>query len=69
MAKIDSEAVDRIDYNAPSETLFVRFTGGEWYAYLNVPQDVAAAFLAAPSHGRFFQAHVRDRYAFQRIEL
>lgn len=63
MVLVTSEAITRIEYDAPARTLFVRFTSGEWYAYLDVPVSEHAAFVAAESHGRFFQDRVRDRYA------
>lgn len=65
MVRVASEAVADIEYDAPTRTLFVRFTSGEWYAYLGVPASEHAAFLAAESKGRFFQARIRDRYAFK----
>ncbi|NNM77448.1 KTSC domain-containing protein [Sphingomonas sp. ID1715] len=55
----------QIEYDAASSTLFVRFTSGEWYGYSGVPARLAAEFLAAGSKGRFFQEHVRDRFAHQ----
>lgn len=65
MAQVASEAVARIEYDAPAGTLFVRFTSGEWYAYLGVPASEHQAFLAAESKGRFFQDRIRDRYAYR----
>ena len=65
MPHVQSEAVAQIEYDAPSRTLFVRFTSGEWYSYFDVPPPVRDAFEAAESKGRFFQDHIRDRYAYQ----
>jgi hypothetical protein len=62
MPPVTSEAIAQIEYDADAATLFVRFTSGEWYAYLGVPAPVHAAFVAAESKGRFFQDHIRDRY-------
>jgi hypothetical protein len=64
MVRVSSEAIAQIEYDASSRALFVRFTSGEWYSYLDVPPHVHAAFVAAESHGRFFQEQVRDRYAY-----
>ena len=68
MPAIDSEAIAQVEYEAASRTLFVRFTSGEWYAYLDVPPPVFDTLLAAESKGGFFQAKVRDRYAFVRLD-
>jgi hypothetical protein len=66
MVHIDSEAMTDIDYDPSTRTLRVRFTDGDWYRYFAVPASVHQAFLAAESHGRFFQAHIRDRYRYRR---
>jgi hypothetical protein len=64
MAEVESEAIREIEYDADAEALFVRFTDGDWYRYAGVPPELHAAFLAADSHGRFFQAHIRDRFDY-----
>ena len=68
MPHVDSEAIAQVEYEDGSRTLFVRFTSGEWYAYLDVPQPVFDDLLAAESKGGFFQEAVRDRYAFIKLE-
>ena len=67
MPVVESSAVRRIEYDAPSRTLFVIFQSGERYAYLDAPPDVFAAFLDAGSKGRFFQDQVRGRFHFHRL--
>jgi hypothetical protein len=66
MVLVESEAIAEIDYRAASATLHVRFVEGEWYSYFDVPGDVHRAFVAAESHGRFFQRNIRDRYRYRR---
>jgi hypothetical protein len=66
MVLVESEAIAEIDYQPASSTLFVRFAHGGWYSYFMVPPKVHAAFLAADSHGRFFQEKIRDRYPCRR---
>ena len=46
--------------------MFVRFAHGGWYSYFMVPPKVHAAFLAADSHGGFFQDNIRARYPYRR---
>jgi hypothetical protein len=36
--------------------------------YLDVPQAVFEAFAAAFSKGEYFNSHIRDHYAFERVE-
>jgi hypothetical protein len=69
MPKVESQALDRVEYDSPSRTLFVRFTSGEWSAYLDVAPATCARMAAAPSKGRFFQDQIRDRYAYRRLDL
>lgn len=40
----------------------MRFTTGRRYVYSDVPPDAAAAFRAAFSKGRHFNARIRGRY-------
>lgn len=66
MVLVASEAVAEIEYDAPRRLLRVRFVDGGWYRYFDVPPRVHAAFASAESHGRFFQAHIRGRFAYAR---
>ena len=66
MVTVSSQAIREIDYDAVHHALRVRFTDGDWYRYCDVPPEIACDFLAAPSHGRFFQSDIRDRYPYWR---
>ena len=54
-----------VDYDPVTQTLRIRFADGDWYSYFDVPAAVHAALMAAESHGRFFQAHIRDQYPYR----
>jgi KTSC domain len=62
---VESEAIAEIDYESANSTLFVRFAHGGWYSYFMVPPKAYAEFLAAESHGRFFQENIRDHYPYR----
>ena len=63
-----STAISRIAYDPETRTLSVCFRpSGELYRYYDVPARVHDAFIRAVVKGRFFNLHIRDRYAFQRI--
>lgn len=66
MALVESEGIAEIEYRGVDARLFVRFVDGEWYAYFDVPPEVHRAFVAADSHGRFFQEHIRGEYDYRR---
>ena len=63
MPAVDSSVILRIRYRPQRKTLLVTFVSGKTYAYDDVPAPVYDAFLAAESYGKFFNAHIRDRYS------
>lgn len=63
-----STTVSRIDYDPQAQVLDVWFkASGEHYRYHDVPPLVYEAFRRASSKGRFLNAHVKERYPFQRM--
>lgn len=63
-----SAAISRIVYEPERQTLSVWFReSGELYRYYDVPPRVYDAFRKAMSKGRFFNAHIKDRYPFQHM--
>lgn len=66
--QVESAAIQEIDYDAERAKLLVRFQSGERYVYVGVPGEVHRSFLEADSKGRFFQAEIRDRYPYNRID-
>jgi hypothetical protein len=65
---VESTAIREIDYDAERAKLLVRFASGEQYVYVGVPGEVHRSFVDAESKGRFFQAEIRDRYPFNRLD-
>lgn len=65
---VDSAAIHAIDYDDERAKLLVTFTSGEAYVYVGVPGEVHRSFIDASSKGRFFQAEIRDRYPYNRVE-
>ena len=66
MVQVESEAIAEIAYDASKSTMFVRFVHGDWYRYFVVPERTYQAFVAAESHGSFFQDHIRDHFPYRR---
>ena len=62
-----STAIKFYRYDASKRTLLIVFTSGRRYLYAEVPPDIAAAFDAAESKGAYFNADIRDRYAYREI--
>jgi hypothetical protein len=64
-----STVIHRFAYDPARRTLDIEFVSGRLYRYREVPEEVAERFRSAFSKGRFFNAHIRDIYAFGELEL
>ncbi len=62
-----SSAVAEISYDDATQCMRVIFTSGGIYLFEGVPSAVYDAFAAAPSLGAYFQAHIRDKYAYREL--
>ncbi|MGW6914735.1 KTSC domain-containing protein [Kitasatospora sp. NPDC054939] len=64
---VESSVLRSVGHDPARLILELEFTGGHVYRYARVPAAVHRALLAAPSHGRYFNAAIRDRYAYRRV--
>jgi hypothetical protein len=63
---LDSEMLTSVAYDAGKQILHLRFRKtGDVYRYFEFPSTEYQAFLDAESRGRFFLAHIRDRYQYE----
>ncbi len=62
-----SSIIRAAHYHPDREVLDIRFTTGRRYLYHKVPEEEANRFRAAFSKGRYFNARIRDRYAFTEV--
>ncbi len=58
---------DQIGYEHKRNMLQVEFIVGSIYQYENVPETVYQEFLTAPSHGRFFESNIRNKYQVRKV--
>jgi hypothetical protein len=63
---VESSSLRSIGYDRATTTLEVEFRNGGVYRYADVPPELWSAFRHADSKGKFFQDHVRDRFATTR---
>jgi hypothetical protein len=64
-----STIIARSSYDAETRVLSVwLLTNGKRYDYLEVPPQTYGAFRAAFSKGRFFNRHIRTRFAFREVD-
>jgi KTSC domain-containing protein len=64
---VSSEMLRSVGYDATTRTLEAEFTSGAIYQYYDVPAEVHDGLLTAESHGRYFNAHIRDHYRYNRV--
>lgn len=57
-----STVIRNFTYAPDRRELLVEFVTGRRYLYLDVPEREALAFGSAFAKGRYFNAHIRDRY-------
>ncbi|HEY8255555.1 MAG TPA: KTSC domain-containing protein [Rhizomicrobium sp.] len=55
-------------YLSREKQLEIVFVSGRRYLYLQVPEQTYTAMHRSFSKGEFFNAHIRDRFAFVRLE-
>jgi hypothetical protein len=64
-----STSIRKAVYDPETRTLSVWFVAsGKRYDYENVPPGTYDDFRTAFSKGRFFNAHIRDRFPFRRVD-
>lgn len=57
-----STVIRRFDYRADLRELEIEFVTGRRYLYSDVPPEEIESMRAAFAKGRYFNAHIRDRY-------
>jgi hypothetical protein len=62
-----SSVIRRFHYHPEERELEVLFVTGRRYVYHDVPAEEVEAFRGAFSKGRYFNAHIRDRYDFSEL--
>ena len=62
-----SREIEWIGYEHKRNMLQVEFIVGAIYQYENVPETVYQEFLTAPSHGRFFESKIKNKYQTRKI--
>lgn len=67
-AAVISSNLVSVGYDGSLSTLEIEFHGGRVYQYFGVPKELYEGLMAASSHGRYFDAHIKKGgYAFIRV--
>jgi len=61
---VRSKDLAAVGYDAESRTLEIEFLSGGVYQYFDVPPPVHDGLMKASSHGKFFHAHIRNKYKY-----
>ena len=64
---VKSRDLALIGYDAATAILEVVFRAGGVYRYQGVPESIYHGLMAAPSHGTFFQKHIKVQYPFMKV--
>lgn len=65
---VSSSNIRAIGYEPASQTLEVEFRDGSVYQYFGVPESIHSTLMAANSHGRYFDAHVKKApYRYRQV--
>jgi len=63
---VSSSTINSIGYDPDSRGLEIEFTRGAVYVYHEVPQHEYENLMVSESIGRYFNANIRDNYAFSK---
>jgi len=64
---VRSSNLAAVGYDPESRILEIEFPDSGVYQYFDVPQSVYDDLMSAPSHGKFFHAHIRNKYRYAKI--
>ncbi len=64
--RVASGVVLSVGYDRRRRVLEIEVAGGAVYEYLEVPAREFMALLAADSHGRYYNQHIKPNYEFRR---
>jgi KTSC domain len=64
---LNSRSLRTAGYLDTDALLEVEFRSGDVYQFFDVPAESYQALLQAESHGKYFNSHIRNRFAFVKI--
>jgi hypothetical protein len=65
--EVQSSELRWVGYEESASLLEVEFHSGEIYRYSGVPARLVLELLEADSIGRFFNAHIRSKFRFEKV--
>ena len=65
--RVSSSNIRAIGYDPQGKVLEVEFVNGGIYQYFGVSQQLYERFMATSSKGKFFSAHILDKFKTKKI--
>jgi hypothetical protein len=65
--EVQSSELKSVSYDVYASMLEAEFRSGEVYQYFDVPAEVVLELLEAESVGRYFNAHIRSKFKFEKV--
>ena len=65
--RVVSSNILSVGYDPDSQTLEMEFSKGSIYQYCGVPENIWHGLMQASSKGKYFHAHIRDRYQYRQV--
>ena len=62
-----SSRILKMSYIKSKKLLTITFNSGATYEYYDVPTEVIDGITQADSLGKYFDAHIKDRYNYRRV--
>ena len=69
MYPVTSSNLLAIGYDPSNETLRIRFKNNTIYDFYNVPLKLYEGLMNANSKGKYFQAYIKDKYPYNKVQL
>jgi hypothetical protein len=64
---VESNYLRSVGYDSSSQVLEIEFQRGEVYQYIDVPPAVYTDLMNAPSHGKYFNANIKEVYPYRKL--
>lgn len=64
---VTSSNLRSVGYDPETRVLEIEFNSGDIYQYYNVPQKEYVGLMNAGSHGKYFQANIKNAYQCRKV--
>lgn len=64
---VESNYLRSVGYDPAASILEIEMRRGEVYQYLDVPTEIYTELMNAPSHGKYFNANIKETYSSRKL--